>query len=202
MAQLIISLNNQIIKKLDLTEDSYVIGRASQCDIVLNDRTVSTEHAHLVTTGDDCFLEDLHSTNGVYINGIAAKKHLLLDKDLITIGKYEIRYHKPTTLKMQLHQLSIHPRLSDQIAGFAFLEIIGGKKNGYLISLKKQQINFDDAIDGASSTSVECNSAGDYILNTKDANQSKKSYKLSANDIFEVGDVKLKFHEAVKLAKL
>lgn len=202
MAQLIISLNNQIIKKLQLTENSYVIGRASRCDIVLNDRTVSTEHAHLVTAGDECFLEDLHSTNGVYINSIAAKKHLLIDKDIITIGKYELLYQNPTTLKNQLHQLSIHPKLKDEIAEFAYLEIIGGKKNSYLISLKKQQVNFGGENSGIETIRVVCNAKGDYILHTTDSAKAKNSYKLRENDVFAVGDIELKFHEALKVAKL
>ena len=92
MAQLIISLNKQIIKKLTLSEASYVIGRSSRCDIVLNERTVSAEHAHLVSVGDECFLEDLNSTNGVYVNQIARQKHLLVDKDSVRIGKYELLF--------------------------------------------------------------------------------------------------------------
>ena len=92
MAQLIISLNNQIIKKLTLTKASYMIGRSSQCDIVLNERTVSAEHARLVNAGDECFLEDLQSTNGIYVNSAPAQKHLLVDKDLVQIGKYELLF--------------------------------------------------------------------------------------------------------------
>ncbi len=97
MAQLIISLNNQIIKRLTLSEASYLIGRSSHCDIVLSERTVSAEHAHLVNVGDECFLEDLNSTNGVYVNQIAKQKHLLLDKDLVRIGKYELLFQNPST---------------------------------------------------------------------------------------------------------
>lgn len=96
MAQLIISLNNQIIKKLTLSQASYVIGRSNRCDIVLNERTVSAEHAHLVSVGDECFLDDLHSTNGVYVNHVATQKHLLIDKDLIQIGKYELLFQNAT----------------------------------------------------------------------------------------------------------
>lgn len=97
MAQLIISLNKQIIKKLTLSEASYVIGRSNRCDIVLNERTVSAEHAHLVSVGNECFLEDLQSTNGVYVNHIARQKHLLMDKDWVRIGKYELLFQNPNS---------------------------------------------------------------------------------------------------------
>ena len=92
MVELIISLNNQVIKKLSLTEDHYVIGRSPHCNIILNERTVSAEHAHLINVGDECFLEDLHSTNGVLVNHVATQKHVLIDKDRVQIGKYELLF--------------------------------------------------------------------------------------------------------------
>ena len=92
MAELIISLNNQVIKRLSLTEAHYLIGRSPHCNIILNERTVSAEHAHLFNVGDECFLEDLGSTNGVLVNHIATQKHVLIDKDRVQIGKYELLF--------------------------------------------------------------------------------------------------------------
>lgn len=107
MPELVISLNKQIIKKLQLAEAKYLLGRSEHCDIVLNERMVSAEHAQLVRIGDECFLEDLQSTNGVYVNQVRTHKHLLLNKDLIQIGKYELIFHALTQLDPALDNLCL-----------------------------------------------------------------------------------------------
>lgn len=43
---------------------SLTIGRSSSCDVVLDYRTVSTNHARIYTQGDDFYLVDLNSSNG------------------------------------------------------------------------------------------------------------------------------------------
>jgi hypothetical protein len=41
---------------------------------------------------NDAFLEDLHSTNGTFVNGAAIKRHFLQDGDVIELGKYRLKY--------------------------------------------------------------------------------------------------------------
>lgn len=93
MAQLVISLNNQITQRIKLTKPTYTLGRNPQCDIVLPDRTVSSFHAKLVNSGKDCFLEDNDSTNGTFINGTVIQKYLLSDQDIIRMGNYLLHFH-------------------------------------------------------------------------------------------------------------
>jgi hypothetical protein len=45
-----------------------------------------------VTIQNDSFLEDLDSTNGVTVNGMATKKHFLQNNDVVEIGKYKLKY--------------------------------------------------------------------------------------------------------------
>jgi transcriptional regulator with GAF, ATPase, and Fis domain len=47
---------------------AYLLGRAPECDVVIDDPSVSREHARL-TTGNGFFLEDLNSTNGTRVQG-------------------------------------------------------------------------------------------------------------------------------------
>lgn len=46
-----------------------VIGRDGVCDIVLPTGTVSRRHARILREGDRCYLEDLGSNNGTFVNG-------------------------------------------------------------------------------------------------------------------------------------
>lgn len=53
-----------------LEEGSYMIGRGSDCGIVLEGvRGVSRNHARIVVSGGACSIFDLGSTNGTFVNG-------------------------------------------------------------------------------------------------------------------------------------
>ncbi len=52
-----------------LVGDATVLGRHPDCDIVLDAGAVSRQHARVVRSGDDYYLEDLHSRNGTCLNG-------------------------------------------------------------------------------------------------------------------------------------
>ena len=48
---------------------TWVIGRGSDCDLVVQEAAVSTHHCRLTQQGDGFILEDLGSTNGTVVNG-------------------------------------------------------------------------------------------------------------------------------------
>ena len=52
-----------------LYDGENVVGRNSQCDIVLADKTVSRRHATITVDGDTIQVRDLESRNGTYIEG-------------------------------------------------------------------------------------------------------------------------------------
>ena len=64
------------------------IGRKDGNSIVLLDQHVSGNHAEIIVRNNKVYLEDLHSTNGTFLNGkrISVKVQLS-NKDEITIGK-------------------------------------------------------------------------------------------------------------------
>jgi hypothetical protein len=69
------------------------IGRSRDCDIVLDDSSVSRHHADLRPEGGAWTIEDLGSTNGVRVNGRAARGvHELRSGDRIEIGSTEILF--------------------------------------------------------------------------------------------------------------
>ena len=72
---------------------TYVmVGRSPDCAILLDDDYVSTRHARVVNGVNGLYLEDLHSTNGSYVNGrrISEPTTIGLD-DEIRIGKTLLR---------------------------------------------------------------------------------------------------------------
>jgi FHA domain len=92
MGKLVVSLDNVVIKEVQISKDRTTLGRRPYNDIVIDNLAVSGEHAVLLAVGDDVFIEDLNSTNGTYINGKAIKKQLLAHNDTVEIGKYRIKF--------------------------------------------------------------------------------------------------------------
>jgi pSer/pThr/pTyr-binding forkhead associated (FHA) protein len=68
------------------------IGRGSDNEIVLDTKHVSRYHAVLLAGPNHTSIEDLKSTNGVFVNGKRVARQVLKDGDRVTIGKSRFRY--------------------------------------------------------------------------------------------------------------
>lgn len=64
-----------------------VMGRAENADIRVLDLKSSREHAEIIQVGPDFILTDLGSQNGIIVNDLKVKQHVLSDGDKIIIGK-------------------------------------------------------------------------------------------------------------------
>ncbi len=69
-----------------------IVGRSPDNEIYIKSKFVSRHHAQLISDDDGCFIEDLNSTNGVYLGEKQIKKHRLSDGDVITLGVHELVY--------------------------------------------------------------------------------------------------------------
>lgn len=67
-----------------------LIGR-KECDLVINDQQVSRRHAQIDLIDGGYILEDLGSTNGTFVNGVAAKRAVLTPVDVVTIGETRLK---------------------------------------------------------------------------------------------------------------
>jgi chromosome segregation ATPase len=68
------------------------IGRTPDNDLCIEADFVSRHHAVVLVSAAGTILEDLNSTNGVYVNGLRVSRHKLMAGDLVTIGKTDFRY--------------------------------------------------------------------------------------------------------------
>ncbi|MBA2691707.1 MAG: FHA domain-containing protein [Rubrobacter sp.] len=76
----------------DVGVEAVVIGRVPQCDIVLDDVTVSRKHAE-VLRGDHGFrIRDVGSLNGTYVNRVRVDSVDLRNGDEIQVGKYRFKF--------------------------------------------------------------------------------------------------------------
>jgi len=68
------------------------IGRSPDCEIFLDDVTVSRKHAVLTQRDDGFFIEDLGSLNGTFLNRHRIESGQLNDGDELQIGKYRLTF--------------------------------------------------------------------------------------------------------------
>lgn len=71
-----------------LESAAVVIGRSDDCDVVLDDVTVSRRHAEVVRDDNAWQLRDLGSLNGTYVNRDRIDDVTLTGGDEVQIGKY------------------------------------------------------------------------------------------------------------------
>jgi hypothetical protein len=68
------------------------IGRSPDCDIFLDDVTVSRKHAVLVEREGGLYIEDQGSLNGIFVNRRRIESSRLEDGDEVQIGKYRLTF--------------------------------------------------------------------------------------------------------------
>ena len=69
-----------------------IVGRSPDNEIYIKSKFVSRHHAQLVSDDQGCVLEDLNSTNGVFLNDKQIKKYRLRDGDVISLGVHQLVY--------------------------------------------------------------------------------------------------------------
>ncbi|HTP08882.1 MAG TPA: FHA domain-containing protein [Anaerolineae bacterium] len=84
---------NASLDQFDLAaHDTLSIGRAAECDLVLDSPLVSRHHARLERSGPTHSLIDLGSTNGTYVNSQRIDRAELHGGDVVQIGPYRFTY--------------------------------------------------------------------------------------------------------------
>ncbi len=74
-------------RRLALPAGSHKVGRDQECDVVLDDASVSRHHASLRVAGAELTVEDLGSKNGTHVNGKRVNgPTMVANADSITFG--------------------------------------------------------------------------------------------------------------------
>lgn len=72
-----------------------LVGRAADCDVVINDPTVSSRHLRLSWEGDKVFIEDLASANGTFVGKDRIHRAVVRPGDTVLIGAVQLPWTHP-----------------------------------------------------------------------------------------------------------
>lgn len=98
--------------------DRFLVGRSPQAHFQLNqeDLYVSRYHFFLTVNPPFCYIKDLQSTNGTYVNGKRIVEAELHDGDIISIGKTLLKVNKFEKKEiLQIYCANCHKNITDEI---------------------------------------------------------------------------------------
>ena len=132
--KLLLSTASQQLRQIVIDKPRLTIGRRPYNDIMLDDLTVSGEHALLLTRAGASVIEDLRSRNGTLVNDEPVIQRALLDGDRIEIGIYRLQY-------------VIEPLIpeGDRPPEWACVEALSGDAIGKVIAIDRAIVSLSNA---------------------------------------------------------
>lgn len=92
MPKLLLQYEGAVIKEIPITKGEFTVGRKPDNDIVIDNPTVSGHHCKISLVGDTYFVEDLNSSNGVFVNAKKTMKAGLKHNDVVGIAKHALKF--------------------------------------------------------------------------------------------------------------
>ena len=94
VGQLVLTLKGSKVGESYLVPGRMFIGRTADNDLQIESKYVSRHHAQIVTTHEGSWLEDLNSTNGVFVRGRRVRRHRLEEGDVVKLGMHDLAYYR------------------------------------------------------------------------------------------------------------
>jgi hypothetical protein len=92
LARVLVSTEGRTVRELPLRVGRVIVGRTTDNDLQIDSRFVSRHHCQLIVSAQACVIEDLNSTNGIYVKSKRVRRQHLNDGDVVVIGKHELIY--------------------------------------------------------------------------------------------------------------
>jgi general secretion pathway protein A len=92
VGRILLASEGKTVIERELKPGRLVIGRTPDNDLQIDSKFISRHHCQILTQTDACVIEDLNSTNGIYVKSKRVRRHNLNDGDVVQVGKHEIMY--------------------------------------------------------------------------------------------------------------
>jgi ABC transport system ATP-binding/permease protein len=169
-------------------KQELTIGRDDNNDIKLDGLQISNRHARLLQSGSGVTVEDLNSTNGVYVNGQKISRQNVSSSDSVQIGSFVIRVDNAgnigvfdTRSKTRIDSVNITKEVRDRSGGGKLklldgvsLTVMPNEFVGLLGPSGAGKSTFMDALNG-----MRPASGGSVLVNNLDLYQNLDALKQS-----------------------
>jgi len=81
-------------KNFKLTLPETILGRGSEAGIHIEAPDLSRAHVKLICKDDECYVKDLKSRNGCFLNGVKIHAATLRDGDTLQLGRILFTFHE------------------------------------------------------------------------------------------------------------
>jgi len=92
VGRILLAIEGKTVVERELKPGRMVIGRTPDNDLQIDSKFISRHHCQIVTQQDSCLIEDLNSTNGIFVQLKRVRRHNLNDGDVVQVGQHEIMY--------------------------------------------------------------------------------------------------------------
>ncbi len=99
VGRILVAHAGKTILERELKPGRLVIGRTPDNDVQIDSVFISRHHCQIVTRGDSSVIEDLNSTNGIYVQSKRVRSYNLNDGDVVHVGRHEIQYVRTQRLR-------------------------------------------------------------------------------------------------------
>lgn len=100
-----------------LLEDEVILGRSVDCDLHVEDGSVSRQHARIHRTIEGFVVTDLGSTNGIRVNNQNTDQRALSSGDRLQIGGHVFRFLAGNDFESQYHETMYAMMTRDGMTG-------------------------------------------------------------------------------------
>jgi general secretion pathway protein A len=115
VGRIIVATEGRTTQELPLAVGRVIVGRTPDNDLQIDSRFVSRHHCQVITGAEGSVIEDLNSTNGIFVQGKRVRRYNLNDGDIVVIGRHELMYVDERLARARLHS-------TDSAAGYAPLQ--------------------------------------------------------------------------------
>jgi hypothetical protein len=114
VGRLLLACEGKTVMERELRPGRLVIGRTPDNDIQIDSKFISRHHCQILTQPDACVIEDLNSTNGIYVKSKRVRRHNLNDGDVVQVGQHEVMYIDERASRFKISGEHIDTEVIDQ----------------------------------------------------------------------------------------
>jgi pSer/pThr/pTyr-binding forkhead associated (FHA) protein len=107
VGNVVVAHEGRIVREVPVRIGRLIIGRTPDNDLQIDSRFISRHHCQIIATLDGCVIEDLNSTNGIFVEDRRVRRHPLANGDTVNVGKHALTFRDNSGPDQISHTLTV-----------------------------------------------------------------------------------------------